>query len=644
LVVLVSLAIATALSCGRADDANTCDGSRSLSRAEVRCEAEFLAQAARPADTAIPSARSIKTIVDRARGDAVHFIDTRAFPVHSRFAVEVLGYPASAPFVNEYFLPQRRFLLGSITHFEAPDLWVYELAPYDTASVEQITLGFRRLAESAYFGDRLRFHPASEEQRARAQGLPSDVPVIATTEILAAMTDTPIALGETYGRVRLTSFAELEVKPAQLREIVVLDRATSPIHGAAGFVLATAPAAPLGSVALSAQARRVPALVAEGAAQRLAPYAAQWVHLEVGAFAWRITAVTEAEALAWWRAQAPRSVTVPAPDDGAASITPITKIDHTDVGKMGGTATELAAAAARGAPVRVAPAVVVPISAYARFLTQNGFDAQIAALVADPDFAADPALRRTRLERLVAEMQAASVEPAIVAELAAELGAVAPTVATWDFVPSTNADGVRELSAAGLYAGTRAAAGDPAALAQALRRVWASTWTFTAFEARRRAGVDPARIGMAVLVRARAPGISASGTALTANAYDPAPGGEDAFVIDAQVGDGGIEDAEAAEQAEHLVDYHFHNGQPATIYVRSSRVGGGATVLTRTQRFELGQALTSIRDAASARISPPAGYGRLPLVVEWQLTGDGIFLTSVRVAAGRGEPAWSEKP
>ena len=84
--------------CGGGDGDPVCEDTRLPFRTELRCEAELRAQAARPLDAALPGAITVKTVLDRATADAtapaVYFQDTEAYTVHSRFAIEQLGWPA----------------------------------------------------------------------------------------------------------------------------------------------------------------------------------------------------------------------------------------------------------------------------------------------------------------------------------------------------------------------------------------------------------------------------------------------------------------------------------------------------------------------------------------------------------------------
>src|SRR5262245_53859123 len=91
-----------------------CDGARLPFRSMLSCREQFEGLAARPLDSSLPAAYTVKTLVQPgvlrgsnslgARnsqdniGDGVFFTDTQRYPLHRAFAEEQLGYPRSAPF------------------------------------------------------------------------------------------------------------------------------------------------------------------------------------------------------------------------------------------------------------------------------------------------------------------------------------------------------------------------------------------------------------------------------------------------------------------------------------------------------------------------------------------------------------------
>jgi hypothetical protein len=170
-----------------------------------------------------------------------------------------------------------------------------------------------------------------------------------------------------------------------------------------------------------------------------------------------------------------------------------------------------------------------------------------------------------------------------------------------------------------------------------VRTVWASLWRFRAFEEREYVGIDHAQVAMAILVHPAYVDETAQGVAITANLFDPGPGGEDAFYINVQLGDVSVvQPPSSGLIADQLLYFHFHNNQPATYFTHSSLLQSGETVLTRRQLFDLGRSLTAIRDHFAELYDPPPGFARLPLDVEFERIGSRIEIKQVRPHPGRG--------
>ena len=177
---------------------------------QIGCEQDFLTLASEPTSSSIPGARSVKTSVDREAEFALSFQDSRAFPIHWDFlfnhrsaAQGLPRVPALAAFnASEYYLPDRRFLLGALTHYEGPDAWVYEISPYDTADASQILTAFDRIKANTYVGARLRFHPTSLNVEAAARELPRRVPLISTEELFSGSEYQALNVAESIGRLR----------------------------------------------------------------------------------------------------------------------------------------------------------------------------------------------------------------------------------------------------------------------------------------------------------------------------------------------------------------------------------------------------------------------------------------------------------
>lgn len=595
--------------CGEAE-APPCETARAPSRASLGCLAAFQAQAARPLSTALPGAYTVKTMIDQADSDRVHFQDTTAYPLHRAFAVAQLGYPRDQPFVDEYFLPERRLLLGAITHYEDADLWAYELAPYDTATTAQVAKALRLLRALTFLGDRLRVHPGSREQEARFADLPADVPTLTTDEIYRGLRYQAHRPGTTLGRLRRLPAAELSAAAVGPTEIVVLDHAPQDLPVGAGVVTEDFQT-PLSHVNVLSQQRMTPNMTLRDARSLLASSEGQWVRLAVGAFDYQLTPATQAEAEAFWAARRPGPTAVPAPDYARAGLPALDELRLADVGAVGGKAAHFGELR-RIAGVRARAGFAIPVRYYRQFMTDHGFDAALLALRAEPRFAAEPAYRQSALLALQARMLAAPLSPPFLQMVLERIASDMPGVRV-RFRSSTNAEDLQGHSGAGLYDAASGQPGDAQRpVEQAIKKVWASLWGFRAFEERSWVRIDPDGVAMGVLVHPAYQGELAGGVAVTANPFDPTGYGDDAFYVNAQAGEESAASPPPGVTADQLLFFYYHNGQPAAYFARSSLVAPPATVLSRAQLFDLGQQLDAIR----------AHFAPLAMDVEFKLVAD----------------------
>jgi pyruvate,water dikinase len=582
--------------------------------AQIGCEGDFVALASEPLAASIPGARSVKTSIDREAGFALSFQDSRAYPIHWDFLSNHRSAAQGLPRVpmlsqfngEEYYLPDRRFLLGALTHYEGPDQWVYEVAPYDTADAEMIATAFERIADSTFIGSELSFHPTSVSVERVADELPRSVPRTDTDELFAGVEYQALNVADSIGQLRFIAAEDLEYSFIGFRDIVVLDRVPNDISVTQGIITAEFQT-PLSHINVLSRNRGTPNMALRDATTRaeLTSLAGQWVRLEVGATDYRITPVDVAEADAWWEANKPQGVQVPGLDDSVTELRDVGVIvpDGTAPAELhetiaratrafGGKAANYGALS-HVPGVNVPRGFAVPIYHYLQFMRENGFDQRVAALLADPSFQNDAALRDASLRELRDDMLLAPVN-AEFAELL--LGRLERDYAgvRMRFRSSTNAEDLDGFTGAGLYTSRSGDAGDRQSILDAVRSVWASVWTFRAFEERSYRSIDHQRVGMALLVHRSFPSEEANGVALTNNPFDR-QGLDPAFYVNVQVHEFSVVQPPAGTTTESFLHYFDVQNRPVSYLSESNLVGQGERVLSPAQVDELGTALDTIR-------------------------------------------------
>ena len=616
----------------------------------IGCRADFDALASDPLDASIPGARSTKTIIDRIDDDTLVFINSGLYPIHHEYASRFLS-GSGLPIVpdlgsfntTEYYSPDRRFILGAITYYEEPGVWVYEIAPYDTASAEMITQAYRSIAESAYFGEALLFHPTSEAIEAVAKTLPDDVQQISTAELFAGITYQPLNPGVAMGQLRFYRAAEVE-EFVNYREIVVLDEIPNDISVVAGTITGEFQT-PLAHINVLAQNRGTPNMALRGAWEddTLRALEDQWVQITVEPLRWRIEAVTEAEAEAWWLANRPEPLEVAPMDTTIAALTdcadvidatvPLGDAIGASVPTFGGKATNMAAMTRIGAAVPTPPCFAIPVHHYDAHMARHGLWDRYAEMTLDADWD-DPRRRAELLHVLQDEIQAAPIDPALLAAFRekqdTEYGRRKLRIRS-----STNAEDLGNFTGAGLYTSMSGSWDDDGRDVEgAIKAVWASVWNPRAWEERQYWGIAHELVGMANLVNPSYSDERANGVAVTGNVFDTA-GLEPAFYINVQRGENSVVLPEDGDTTDQLLYYYTLPGQPVVYINHSNLIPAGHTVLTSAELYELGTALDAIH-----RYFQPVygdGGGFFAMDTEFKITEDG----RLEIKQARPYPGWS---
>lgn len=591
----------------------------------VQCKADFDALASEPLSASLPGARSVKVIYDRADG-TLYFQHSVRFQIHYAFASAHLSggtrpvVPALAQFnTTEYFSPDRRFILGAVTHYEGPDVWALELSPYDTASAEMITTLFQAVKDHAYFGPAMVFHPTSEAVQTTANALENTLPLYTTDDLYGELDYQPLTLGTAIGRLRFRTADSLSSDLVTYEDLVVLDEAPNDISVVRGLITQTFQT-PLSHINVLSQNRGTPNMGLRGAMTNttLRALEGRLVQLTVTEREWTVREVSQAEAETFWAAHRPETVTLPELDLSVRGLVDIVNVTpeptgaqtlreniRTAVRAYGGKSAHYSILARTpGVPTR--PAFAVPVYYYDQFMRTNGLYTRIDELLADEQFRTDSAYRQRQLGDFHTRMMAGTVDAELQSLLRAKIAAEY-TLGKIRFRTSTNSEDLDGFPCAGCY---ESHTGDPRSwntMLDAIRETYASAWSFRTFEERNYYGIDHHTVGMGLLVHHHFPEEEANGVAVTANPFDES-GLDPALYVNVQFG-GTVEVVAPppGTTSDQILYYFTQPNQPITYLAHSNLVPSGRTVLSASQLHELGTALSAIHERFSAAYGPASG-------------------------------------
>lgn len=553
-----------------------------------------------------PQVRAVKFLMTGVDGPSpkLYLINTKNVDYHYEFATEGLGMSTSLEAFNAktYFTDARKNLAGTLLlhdSYVAADgkkgLMAVEFWPTDPVKAKHVAKAFRAVQKALPFASgRIAYHPAGNTQEAlfaaeKAALSKLGVKSIDSATLFANVTYAPMNPGVGYGVLRVVDPATAGTHPPTARDVVIFKSTPNDLSHVGG-IITEVPQTPLSHVNLKAKQNKTPNAYVANAAEdpRIKPFIGKLVRYEVGPDGPKLTEATPAEAEAFLEKLRPKKGQVPPRSLLTKDPKPLSELGFADAKTFGAKAANVAELR-KLLPAGVAPdGYALPFSFYDRFMKANGLYAEAKAMIADPAFKADAAVREDALAKFRKKLKKATMPPELTKELgevqaafAKKYGADQPIRAR----SSTNNEDLPGFNGAGLY-DSYTHRPDEGHLESTVKQVFASLWNFRAFEERDFHRVDHFRAAMGVLLHPNEDDEKANGVAYTKNIYDPNwPG----FYVNTQVGESLVTNPEAgAKPEEFLISRIGEHGEYETQYIsRSNQVPAGTAVLPAERIGEL---------------------------------------------------------
>ncbi|MBA3460515.1 MAG: PEP/pyruvate-binding domain-containing protein [Deltaproteobacteria bacterium] len=479
--------------------------------------------------------RFSKFVID-LKSDAIYYFDVDVYKVHKDFVFQELykkpkTKEAVRVFDKNYTAQKVDFMLCYIVHHTSQDVWTFAFWDGDLATPEQVTHAYKRMKETFFKGDLVKYRPDSSHQESVAKKLVG-VPFILNDALYKAAEYVAFNEGQNVGKLRLVppNVAETELTFAT-DEIVVLAAPLADITPVAG-IISEQFSTPLSHVSLRAKAWKIPNIGLKGAREKLATFDGKQVWFEAKGGTYTLRAATPQE-IAANQAKEQKHVDLPAANLDFGEMLTLDQFTAKDIVKFGAkSANQGEIIAAKLTGFEVPPGFGIPYRYYAEHMAKNGLDEKLVAMLADPAFKSDANVRKKALAGLKAAIMAAPVDKSFFDKVDAALKAL-PGSDGGVFVRSSgNAEDLDQFNGAGLYDTVPNQRGLDQVLAS-VKKVWGSTWNFAAFEDRSRAKIDHLKVFSSVLVQIGVPA-TAAGVLITEHPTDPTD--EKNYTINAKSG------------------------------------------------------------------------------------------------------------
>jgi len=535
----------------------------------------------------------------------LYFINTNNIIYHYDFAFYSLGYFLSVyQFSNRtYFNDNRSFISGSLIahdHFQSDTtsngIYTIEFWPTDTIRFKHVSLAYDLLAKAMPFAkEQLFYHPSSETQRTlfeaeKALYQTAQLPLIHTEALFQNITYEALNPGIAYGKLILAEGAQ----QLSAQDIVIFETIPNNLSHISG-ILTTLPQTPLSHVNLKAKQNKTPnAYIKNGASDpEIQALIGQYVRYEVSADTFSIELATAEEVETYILSKRPEFPQYPLRDLSVTTIQPLAQVrfDHsTSLGAKAANLAELATILPNG---MVPDGYAIPFYFYDEFMKFNNFYAEVEALPDTPNFTTDPNVRDEALDEFRKRIKKGELPPWMLNALQSMHDAF-PSEQSIRCRSSTNNEDLPDFNGAGLY-DSYTHHPDEGHISKSIKQVWASLWTYRAFEERDFHRIDHLTTAMGVLVHPNFSDEQVNGVAVTKNIYDINWAG---YYVNTQVGEDLVTNPDAASTPEEFLVAQLAGSEPYEIqYIRySNQIEPNERLLTKTQIFQLADQMEKIQE------------------------------------------------
>ena len=538
----------------------------------------------------------------------VHFMNSMKYLYHFDFAEKVLGDTRSLAIFNEetYFSAEKNTVAGTLAYYASVDSMIaMTFFPTDYISPKQVADSYKLIEERMLFlalngtKNRLFYMPAgSTAEKAAAEYADefkkADILVFTHAELFGDVAMQIMNTGTAYGTLLKLTAAELDTAIVSSHDILILETLPAEIPLVAATISKDAQT-PLSHVNLAAQARKTPNIAFNGneLPDSLLALCGKLVKLEVKTNSYTVREATLDEAQAFWNknVREPITLTYDLSDSGFVDFANLSFKASKLVGVKAANLAELH----KLLPENTPDGFAVPFYHYSHFMDyaqvteelcgrsfedcgkegrsseicsqvknacadalrqaqgsesaespQTSLRGYITNIIAREDFKTDTRLREAVLDNVRYMFKHIPVDKTFGDSLDAKVRTLYGEAGV-RLRSSTNSEDLEDFNGAGLYKSVKATAREKDLPSDEIRKVWASVWSFKAFEERTLWNIDHMSVQMAVAVHEAYPNEVANGVIITQNIADYSVAG---IYANIQVGETSITNPEGGELPE----------------------------------------------------------------------------------------------
>ncbi len=566
---------------------------------------------------------AVKIVYDLS-SEKLYFINGKNYLYHYSFCNEYLNYRPELAYFNEHNYTnskQRRYLLANLNYFETQKRYALEIGASDEMEVPSILELFELVRESTFISNKLLFFLNSDRLQKEAGFLTEHIPVLLPAEVYEKQQYQPISSYKGYGTLRFIEDFEREKDQIGPNDIIVLNETPLYLPEVSG-ILVSEFQTPLSHLTLLGQNRKIPIAAYKNAFKdkRLEKLEGQSVRYEVKNDTFLIK--TSHKRLRKKKRKKliklPYDLTV----DSLIGIAYLTKKSYRYVGNKAsnfGLLYQLSQHADFKTPEG---AFAIPFYFYHQHAQTSGAYDLLDTLLTDNRPFTDKNSLRRYLKRIRKVIKETPVDEELLRSVEATIRSNG-TYKRMRFRSSTNAEDAKGFSGAGLYTSkTGELDHSKKTIEKAIKKVWASLWSYEAFLERTYFNIPHESVYMGILVHRSFPSEAVNGVAVTKNLYRKESQG---FVVNAQLGNENVVNPDIGIISDQFICYPetADDLYKKTIdIITTSNLNNGQLTMTSTEIAHLANSLQAVKNYFHKKLYRTKTYINLGIDVEFKLDGE----------------------
>ncbi len=577
----------------------SCAGNSQEENLALATKKQFDAWSSKPLYQKYGQVQSLKVVYD-TRHNKLHFVSSERFEYHYEYCMQVLGFPDDLQRFNEEAYSNRsdrRFLLANINYYKALDKYALELGPSDRMNKKHIELFYEAVKKEVFFAKNFYLMLNTAHINNTMQGQ-TKIPTLSPSEIYNGQKYQPISKYASHGTLRVIRDWENEKDAIQPTDIIIIEDIPAVFPLVQG-VIVTQFQTPLSHVTLLGQNRKIP-ICAHTEIFNMSDvlqFEGQIVSFRVEQDTF-VMALSSVKLEDIWQAGKPIRLSKNTKIDSLIPVRLLEEKLSSIVGCKAANFGELNRYAQKIGFKVPESAFAIPFFYYDQHVNANGVQAKIDALLAMDNRTRSSVSIKKDLEEIQQMILDAQVNLELL-KLVERMIVHSGDFRRMRFRSSTNAEDREGFSGAGIYTSKTGEVGNPdKPIDKAIKKVWASLWSYNAFMEREAFNIDHSTVAMGILVHRSFPDEAVNGVAITANLYRDDYLG---FVVNAQLGDESVVQPNGSIQCDEFICYPdesvsvYGKSESGIDIINYSSLNDGKLVMTEAEIQNLANTLELIK-------------------------------------------------